>query len=74
MGRATGPEDKNNSGCPLSRQWRFNPGALLSIEFPGDVYDIALKAAETDATKRALATYGRPLTAQIWRSRLSSGT
>ena len=27
---------------------------------PGDVHDIALKAAETDATKRALATFGRP--------------
>jgi DNA recombination protein Rad52 len=27
---------------------------------PGEVHDIALKAAETDATKRALATFGRP--------------
>ena len=27
---------------------------------PGDVHDIALKAAETDATKRALATFGSP--------------
>jgi hypothetical protein len=27
---------------------------------PGDVHDIALKAAETDATKRALATFGKP--------------
>jgi DNA recombination protein Rad52 len=26
----------------------------------GEVHDIALKAAETDATKRALATFGRP--------------
>ncbi|HEX3342177.1 MAG TPA: Rad52/Rad22 family DNA repair protein, partial [Pseudolabrys sp.] len=26
---------------------------------PGEVHDIALKAAETDATKRALATFGR---------------
>ena len=25
---------------------------------PGEVHDIALKAAETDATKRALATFG----------------
>src|SRR5512146_2836698 len=27
---------------------------------PGEVHDIGLKAAETDATKRALATFGRP--------------
>ena len=29
-------------------------------ELPGEVHDIALKAAETDATKRALATFGKP--------------
>src|SRR5215212_3039748 len=28
---------------------------------PGETHDIALKGAETDATKRALATFGRPL-------------
>src|ERR1700690_2759802 len=27
---------------------------------PGEVHDFALKAAETDATKRALATFGKP--------------
>jgi hypothetical protein len=27
---------------------------------PGEVHDIAFKAAETDATKRALATFGKP--------------
>jgi DNA recombination protein Rad52 len=27
---------------------------------PGEVHDIALKAAETDATKRALTTFGKP--------------
>lgn len=27
---------------------------------PGEVHDFGLKAAETDATKRALATFGRP--------------
>lgn len=27
---------------------------------PGEIHDIALKAAETDATKRALATFGKP--------------
>jgi hypothetical protein len=27
---------------------------------PGEVHDIALKAAETDATKRALITFGKP--------------
>jgi recombination DNA repair RAD52 pathway protein len=26
---------------------------------PGEVHDIALKAAETDGTKRALATFGK---------------
>jgi recombination DNA repair RAD52 pathway protein len=27
---------------------------------PGELHDTALKAAETDATKRALATFGKP--------------
>src|SRR5262249_11050563 len=27
---------------------------------PGEAHDTALKAAETDATKRALATFGKP--------------
>ena len=27
---------------------------------PGEAHDTALKAAETDATKRALTTFGRP--------------
>src|ERR1700677_1846394 len=27
---------------------------------PGETHDLALKAAETDATKRALATFGKP--------------
>jgi Rad52/22 family double-strand break repair protein len=34
---------------------------------PGDVHDIALKAAETDATKRALATFGRPFGLDLYR-------
>ena len=34
---------------------------------PGEVHDIALKAAETDATKRALATFGRPFGLQLYR-------
>ena len=34
---------------------------------PGEVYDIALKAAETDATKRALATFGRPFGLALYR-------
>jgi DNA recombination protein Rad52 len=34
---------------------------------PGEVHDIALKAAETDATKRALATFGRPLGLGLYR-------
>jgi hypothetical protein len=35
--------------------------------FPGEVHDIALKAAETDATKRALATFGRPFGLELYR-------
>jgi Rad52/22 family double-strand break repair protein len=34
---------------------------------PGEVHDIALKAAETDATKRALATSGRPFGLELYR-------
>ena len=34
---------------------------------PGDVHDIALKAAETDATKRAFATFGKPFGLEIYR-------
>jgi Rad52/22 family double-strand break repair protein len=37
-------------------------------EFPGEVHDTALKAAETDATKRALATFGRPFGLELYRS------
>jgi hypothetical protein len=35
---------------------------------PGEVHDIALKAAETDATKRALATFGKPFGLELYRS------
>jgi hypothetical protein len=35
---------------------------------PGEVHDTALKAAETDATKRALATFGRPFGLELYRS------
>ncbi len=34
---------------------------------PGEVHDIALKAAETDATKRALTTFGRPFGLELYR-------
>jgi hypothetical protein len=34
----------------------------------GEVHDIALKAAETDATKRALATFGRPFGLALYGS------
>ena len=34
----------------------------------GEVHDIALKAAETDATKRALATFGKPFGLEVYRS------
>ena len=39
---------------------------------PGEVHDIALKAAETDATKRALATFGRPFGLALYGSGKSS--
>jgi hypothetical protein len=35
---------------------------------PGEVHDMALKAAETDATKRALATFGRPFGLALYLS------
>src|ERR1035438_3959258 len=35
---------------------------------PGDVHDIALKAAETDATKRALTTFGKPFGLELYGS------
>jgi len=34
---------------------------------PGEVHDIGLKAAETDATKRALATFGKPFGLELYR-------
>jgi Rad52/22 family double-strand break repair protein len=34
---------------------------------PGEVHDMALKAAETDATKRALSTFGRPFGLELYR-------
>jgi hypothetical protein len=34
---------------------------------PGEVHDIALKVAETDATKRALATFGKPFGLDLYR-------
>ncbi len=42
---------------------------------PGEVHDIALKAAETDATKRALATFGKPFGLELYRaaSKTSAG-
>ena len=33
----------------------------------GEVHDLALKAAETDATKRALATFGKPFGLELYR-------
>jgi hypothetical protein len=35
---------------------------------PGEVHDIALKAAETDATKRALVTFGKPFGLALYGS------
>lgn len=35
---------------------------------PGEVHDLALKAAETDATKRSLATFGKPFGLALYGS------
>jgi hypothetical protein len=40
---------------------------------PGEVHDIALKAAETDATKRALATFGKPFGLELYRQSRTTG-
>src|SRR5262249_7601742 len=40
---------------------------------PGEVHDIAIKAAETDATKRALATFGRPFGLELYRKEKKAG-
>ena len=40
---------------------------------PGEVHDISLKAAETDATKRALATFGKPFGLELYRQSRTSG-
>ncbi|MGA8886290.1 MAG: RAD52 family DNA repair protein [Pseudolabrys sp.] len=41
---------------------------------PGEVHDTALKAAETDATKRALATFGRPFGLELYRKDKSAAS
>jgi hypothetical protein len=38
----------------------------------GEVHDLALKAAETDATKRAFATFGRRFGLELYRQRQTS--
>jgi hypothetical protein len=35
---------------------------------PGEVHDAALKTAETDGTKRALSTFGRPFGLELYRN------
>src|SRR5262249_52845591 len=41
---------------------------------PGEVHDIALKAAETDATKRALTPFGKPFGLELYRSDKTFGS
>ena len=60
-----------------SAHYRARRGAIIVREghgsaegrgtSPGEVHDIALKAAETDATKRALATFGKPFGLELYR-------
>jgi hypothetical protein len=40
---------------------------------PGEVHDVSLKAAETDATKRAFATFGKPFGLELYRQSRTSG-
>src|SRR5262249_41928950 len=40
---------------------------------PGEVHDIAIKAAETDATKRAFATFGKPFGLELYRQSRTAG-
>ena len=39
----------------------------------GETHDIAIKAAETDATKRALATFGKPFGLSLYLSDRNPG-
>jgi hypothetical protein len=48
------------------RSWRLAGRAKVRITVH-EVHDIALKAAETDATKRALATFGKPFGLELYR-------
>jgi len=41
---------------------------------PGEVHDIALKVAETDATKRALATFCKPFGLELYRGGKTAAT
>ena len=41
---------------------------------PGEVHDTAVKAAETDATKRALATFGKPFALALYGSAKTPST
>jgi len=41
---------------------------------PGEGHDITLDAAETDATKRALATFGKPFRLELYRNGKSTGS
>ena len=52
-------------GRPLSREGHGSGEGRGTS--PGEVHDIALKAAETDGTKRALATFGKPFGLELYR-------
>ena len=57
-------------GCEIIREGHGSgDGRGVS---PGEVHDIALKAAETDATKRALATFGKPFGLELYRQSRTS--
>ena len=58
-------------GQPLSE--RVMAPVKAAAASPGEVHDIALKAAETDATKRALATFGKPFGLELYRQNRTPG-
>lgn len=53
-------------GCSIVREGHGTGEGRGSS--PGEVHDLALKGAETDATKRALATFGKPFGLALYGS------
>ena len=56
---------KADGGGPLCARAMAPAKAIANSS--GEVHDTALKAAETDAAKRALATFGKPFGLELYR-------